>query len=103
MTKLNTILTLAAVLSVTACDKNLPTPADARDAIDRVCVATTALQAASYGAVDLEKVEAVCKDPALQAKLLAVVGKVAELEGAVEAVLPKPQPLPVPTTDAGAH
>jgi hypothetical protein len=102
MTKLQSLLTLAAVLTATACDKNLPTAADAHEAITRVCVASTAIEAASYGKVDLDKVQKVCEDPALQAKLLLVVQKVTELEGAVEAVLPKPQPLPVPTSDAGA-
>lgn len=99
MNKLTSLLTLCAVLC--ACDKQLPTATDARAAVKHVCLATAVLDGATPGGLEkLEKLEKLCADPVLQAKLLKVIQEATELAGAVKEVLPPAaQPL---AEDAGA-
>lgn len=87
MTKL--FLLLPALLTVFACDKQLPSAQDARDAMTRACVLTASTEALAKGVQLPRQVEAFCANPTLQTQLTNVVQQALDLNAAVVEVLPK--------------
>lgn len=87
-----------SLLPVLACDKQLPTAQDARDAMTRACVVTASAEALASGRQLPPQVERLCANQDLQDKLTNVVQQAIELNAAVVEVLPKK-----PAGDAGTR
>jgi len=86
---MNKLLFALPILSVLACDKQLPSAQDARDAMTRACVVTASAEALAKGKQLPVQIEAFCANPKLQAKLTNVVQQALDLNAAVVEVLPK--------------
>lgn len=78
-------IALGWVMSL-ACGSSLPTPADARDALTRSCIATASVEALVAGRQLPPQIEQFCSNPTLQDRIVAVVREALELEAAVHAV-----------------
>jgi hypothetical protein len=83
------LLALVCGVLTFGCDKQLPTAADARDAMTRACVLTASAEALVKGRQLPPEVEAFCANPTLQAKLTNVVQKALDLNAAVGDLHPK--------------